>query len=33
MDLLCPVCDISIIENGSEYKEYITILRKKIYNS
>ena len=29
MDLLCPVCDRSIMENGSEYNEYKTTMRKK----
>ena len=29
MDLLCRVCDRSIIENESEYKNYIASLRKK----
>ena len=29
MDLLCPVCDRSIIQNPSEYNEYITTMRKK----
>ena len=29
MDILCKVCDKDIIENESEYKNYITTLRKK----
>ena len=29
MELLCPVCDRSIIENESEYDEYMTTMRKK----
>ena len=29
MDLLCRVCDGDIIENESEYKNYIATLRKK----
>ena len=29
MDILCKVCDKVIIENESEYKNYITTLRKK----
>ena len=29
MDFLCPVCDRSIIENESEYNEYIATMRKK----
>ena len=29
MDILCKVCDRSIIENEPEYKEYLAILRKK----
>ena len=29
MDLLCRVCDRSIIKNESEYKNYIASLRKK----
>ena len=29
MELLCKVCDRSIIENESEYKEYIATLRKR----
>ena len=29
MDLLCPVCDRSIIEKPSEYNEYIDSMRKK----
>ena len=29
MDLLCKVCDRSIIENESEYKIYIATVRKK----
>ena len=29
MDLLCKVCDRSIIENESEYKIYIGTLHKK----
>ena len=28
MDLLCRVCDRSIIENESEYKNYVATLRK-----
>ena len=29
MDHLCRVCDKEIIENESEYKNYITTQRKK----
>ena len=29
MDILCKVCDKDIIENESEYKNYIATLRKK----
>ena len=29
MDFLCKVCDRSIIENQSEYREYVATLRKK----
>ena len=29
MDLLCPVCDISIIQNPTEYNEYVVIGRMK----
>ena len=29
MEFLCKVCDRSIIENESEYKEYLAILVKK----
>ena len=29
MDLLCDVCDQSIIENPSEYNEYTATMRKK----
>ena len=29
MSFLCEVCDRQIIENESEYKKYITTLRKK----
>ena len=29
MDLLCPVCDRSIIQNPSEYNKYVTTMRKK----
>ena len=29
MDLLCRVCDRDIIENESEYKNYLATLRKK----
>ena len=29
MDLLCPVCDRLIMENESDYNEYITTMRKK----
>ena len=29
MNILCKVCDKDIIENESEYKNYITTLRKK----
>ena len=29
MSIFCAVCDRSIIENESEYKKYIDILRKK----
>ena len=29
MDLLCEICDRSIIENPSEYNEYKTTVRKK----
>ena len=29
MEFLCKVCDRSIIENESEYKEYLATLRKK----
>ena len=29
MSILCAVCDRSIIENESEYKNYITTLRRK----
>ena len=29
MDLLCPVCDRLIIQNPSEYSEYITTMQKK----
>ena len=29
MDLLCPVCDQSIIENESEYNKYLASLRKE----
>ena len=29
MDLLCPVCDRSIMENEAEYNEYKTTMRKK----
>ena len=29
MSLLCEVCDRSIIENESEYIEYVATLRKK----
>ena len=29
MDLLCKICDRSIIENQSEYMNYLTTLRKK----
>ena len=30
MTLLCEVCDRSIIENQSEYNNYLTTLRKEI---
>ena len=29
MDLLCKVCDRSIVENESEYKNYIASLYEK----
>ena len=29
MDILCKVCDKDIIENESQYKNYITTLCKK----
>ena len=29
MDILCKVCDKDIIENESEYNNYIATLRKK----
>ena len=29
MDLLCEVCDRSIIEKQSEYNDYLATLRKK----
>ena len=29
MELLCPVCDRSIIENQSEYENYLSTMRKK----
>ena len=29
MDLLCKVCDREIIENESEYNNYIATLRKR----
>ena len=29
MDLLCEVCDRSIIENESEFMNYLATLRKK----
>ena len=29
MDLLCPVCARSIIENKSEYNQYLATLRKR----
>ena len=29
MDILCKVCDKDIIENRSEYKNYIATIRKK----
>ena len=33
MDLLCPVWDRSIIENESEYHEYLATLGKKNHKS
>ena len=33
MDILCDVCDRSIIQNPSEYQEYLATLRKKIDKS
>ena len=33
MDYLCQVCDKKIIENVSEYKNYIASLRKKVDKS
>ena len=30
MDLLCKVCDRSIIENEDEYNEHLTTSRKEI---
>ena len=30
MDFLCKVCDRSIIENESEYNNYLATLRKKM---
>ena len=32
MELLCPVCDREFIENESEYKNFLTTLRKKMIN-
>ena len=29
MDLLCPVCDRSIIKNESEYNHYLATMRKR----
>ena len=33
MDFLCKVCDRSIIEKESEYKDYLATSRKKNDNS
>ena len=33
MDFLCKVCDRSILENKTEYKEYLSTFRKKNDNS
>ena len=30
MKFLCKVCDRSIIENGSEYMNYLATMRKKM---
>ena len=33
MELLCPICDRSIIQNPSEYNENITTMRRKVDKS
>ena len=33
MDFLCKICDRSVYENLSEYKDFLSITRKKIDDS